>query len=162
MQFTRYDDLSDEQRAAVEAIGKKGYVVVRERKRPVVGHGLVKPREAAKQVQEQIPFCFNTNLFAKAWKKLGGRPATGDAHPEKTDEKYCLYNELHNDYGYTPAYVAKLVRECATEAGFRTLVGTAPKDKLTGNWVGPPPAGVTPPWRQAGSLPLEMVKDVSA
>jgi hypothetical protein len=39
VQFTRYDDVSDAQRAAVEAMGKKGYVVVRERKRPVAGMG---------------------------------------------------------------------------------------------------------------------------
>jgi len=55
--------------------------------------------------------------------------AAGDAHPEKTDEKYCLYNELHNDYGYTPAYVAKLVRECATAAGFERSSGRHPRTK---------------------------------
>lgn len=162
VQFTRYDDLTDEQRATIEAIGRKGYVVVRERKRPVVGHGLLRPTEAAKAVQEQIPFCFNANLFAKSWKKLEVRPPTGDAHPEKTDEKYCLYDERHNDYGYTPAYVARLVRECATEAGFRTLLGTAPKDKVTGEWVGTPPPGASPPWKRAGPFPAETLEGASA
>ncbi|WP_242547901.1 DUF3644 domain-containing protein [Amycolatopsis sp. MtRt-6] len=148
IQFTRYDDLTEEQREDVEAIGRKGYVVVRERKRPVVGHGLLKPTQAARMIQDRIPFGFNTALFTIAWKKLGVRPLVGDVHPEKTDEKYCLYDERHNDYGYTRAYIDKLVRECADEAGFRALLGTAPRDKVTGDWVGSPPPGATPPWRR--------------
>ena len=78
VQFTRYDDLSEDQRAAVEEIGKKGYVVVREQSRPVVGHGLLKPTAAAREVQERIPFKFNVKHFTKAWKKSRGcvRPPT--------------------------------------------------------------------------------------
>lgn len=131
IQFTRFDDLDDEQRAAVEAIGKKGYVIVREQQRPVVGHGLLKPTAVVKAVQEQIPFTFNIAHFTNAWKQLGVRPPTGDAHPEKTDQKYCLYDERHRDYGYTPAYATKLARECRTEGGFRRLLGTDPRLKPT-------------------------------
>jgi hypothetical protein len=153
IQFTRYDDLDNEQRAVIEAIGKKGYVVVRERKRPVVGHGLLKPTVAARKVQDQIPFVFRTGHFTNAWKKLGVRPPVGDPHPEKTDERYCLYDERHGDYGYTQAYVNKLVRECSTEVGFRALLGTAPRDKETGTWVGPPPAHAEAPWKKASEPP---------
>jgi hypothetical protein len=151
VQFTRFDDLTDEQRTTVEAIGKKGYVVVRERKRPVVGHGLLKPTVAAKAVQEQIPFVFSTGHFTNAWKSWGVRPPVGDPHPEKTEERYCIYDERHKDYGYTEAYVAKLVRECKTEAGFRKVLGTAPKDKITGEWVGPPPSNATSPRRRSAT-----------
>ena len=73
--------------------------------------------------------------FTKAWKALGVRLPTGDDHPEITDEKYCLYDERHKDYGYASAYVNKLIRECSTEQGFRALLGTASKDKVTGQWV---------------------------
>lgn len=162
VQFTRYDDLSEEQRVAVESMGKKGYVVVREQKRPVIGHGLLKPTDAAREVQEQIPFRFNTALFAKSWKELGVRPLTGDVHPEKTDERYCLFDERHRDYGYTRAYVAKLIRECATETGFRALLGTAPKDKVTGDWVGTPPLSATPPWKRPVPASEELLEDASA
>ena len=67
-----------------------------------------------------------------------------------TNDKYCVYDERHNDYGYTPAYVHKLIRECSTEQAFRTLLGAAPKDKVTGQWVGEPsPSEVTLPESQA-------------
>lgn len=147
VQFTRFDDLTEEERATVEAIGRKGHVVVREQKRQVIGHGLLKPKEAAKAVQDQIPFRFNVNHFTNSWKNLRVRPPVGDPHPERTDERYCIYDERHKDYGYTTAYVSKLVRECQAEEGFREVVGTAPKDKLAGEWVGPPPAYATPPWK---------------
>jgi hypothetical protein len=149
--FTRYDELTEDQRTVIEAIGKKGYVVVRERQRPVIGHGFLKPTEAAKMVQEKIPFVFNAALFTKSWKTLGVRPLTNQPHPEKTDEKYCLYDERHKDYGYTQAYVDKLVRECKTGTGFRKLLDTAPKDKITGDWVGEPPPSATSPWKRAES-----------
>lgn len=69
-------------------------------------------------------------------------------NPERTVEQYCVYDERHNDYGYKDAYIHKLVRECSTEAGFRKLLGTGPKDKVTGDWVGEPPVSATPPWRR--------------
>lgn len=68
----------------------------------------------------------------------------GAEHPEATDEKYCVYDARHADCGYTAAYVKKLIRECSTEQGFRGLLGMAPKDKDTGEWVGEPPPGVGP------------------
>lgn len=158
VQFTRLDQLTDEQRAAIEEIGKKGFVVVREQKRPVVGHGLLKPTMAAKAVQAEIPFIFSTGHFTNAWKSLGTiRPPVGDPHPEKTDERYCLYNELHKDYGYTEAYVKKLIKDCKTEEGFRKLFKTAPKDKVTLQWVGEPPPG--PPWAKKKTAPAEEADD---
>jgi hypothetical protein len=33
------------------------------------------------------------------------RPHRDSNHPERTDEKYCYYDALHRDYGYTAAYV---------------------------------------------------------
>ncbi|WP_370940466.1 DUF3644 domain-containing protein [Amycolatopsis sp. cg13] len=162
VQFTRYDDLTEEQRATVEAIGRRGYVVVREHKRPVVGHGLLRPAQAARAIQDRIPFIFNTNLFTTAWKKLGVRPLVGDPHPERTIESYCLYDEPHGDYGYTEAYIAKLARECATEAGFRALLGTVPRDKVTGDWVGPSPLTATPPWKRSASPTAQEPPDMDA
>ncbi|RBY95013.1 DUF3644 domain-containing protein [Blastococcus sp. TBT05-19] len=144
IQYTRWDNMTEEERQTLEAIGKKGYVVVRDRKVSVVGHGLMKAKAVRKAVEEQIPFRFHQGHFIKAWQKLKVRPAKGDPHPERTDEKYCTYDDLNDNYGYTPAYVRKLVRECATEEKFRAFFGTAPQDKVTGDWVGEPPPGAVP------------------
>jgi hypothetical protein len=50
IQFTRWDDMTDEERQVVADIGKRGHAVVREQKRAVVSHGLMRPGEARKRV----------------------------------------------------------------------------------------------------------------
>jgi len=86
-------------------------------------------------VQARVPYRFTTDDFQRAWKTLQVRPATGAADPERTDERYCTYYTRHRDYGYRPAYVEKLVRECATATGFTRLTGKPARDKVTGALV---------------------------
>ena len=126
MQYTRYDDLTEEQKEVVEQLGRKGFVVVREQRRGVVNHELLKPRQVIAEVRKQIPFVFHMGHFVAAWKALKVRPDTKATHPDRTDDKYCLYDGLHKDYGYTNAYVKKLVRELGTETGWRSLLGVEP------------------------------------
>ncbi len=140
VQYSRYDDMTDGQRKAVEEAGKKGLVVGKERQRDVVGKGLKKPGQVLAEVQAQVPFVFHQGHFKKVREVLNVRPPAGSPTLERTLEQYCTYDDLNQNYGYKDAYVKKLIRECSTEKGFRKLLGTAPKDKVTGDWVGEPPA----------------------
>ena len=135
IQYTRYDDLTPDERIAVEGLGRKGNVIVRERVRNVAGAGELRAMEVVKAVQARIPYQFNSDDFRRAWKALKVRPATKSPHPEGTEEKYSTYDTRHRDYGYKPAYVEKLVRECSTSAGYRRLTGKPAKDKDTGALV---------------------------
>lgn len=127
IQFTRWDDLTDDEKRVVEELGRRGQTVVREQKRAVVGLGLIKPQEAERQVAAGIPFVFNSNHFLRARKRKGVRPEWNDPHPERTDERYCIYDEFSGEYGYTEAWVKWLIRKCSTEAGFREATGRDPK-----------------------------------
>ncbi len=66
VQFTRLDDMTLEQQTAVEEMGKSGKVIVREQQRSVVNLGWLKPVEAARKVEAQIPFVFNRDHFRRA------------------------------------------------------------------------------------------------
>jgi hypothetical protein len=129
IQFTRYDDMSDEDKRDVERLGRRGLVAIREQQRGVVNHELLKPQDVVKQVGAQIPYVFNMHHFVISWKVLNVRPVSKAKHPERTDEKYCFYDKMHGDYGYTKAYVNKLVRDLKTEAGWRGLLNTTPRVK---------------------------------
>ena len=129
IQFTRWDDLTDEQRTLVEELGRRGQTIVREQKRSVVGHGLLRPQEAERQVADAIPFEFNSNHFVRARQVKKIRPLSGDARPERTDEKYCIYDEFSRSYGYTSAWVKYLVKQCSTEQGFKDVTGREPRAK---------------------------------
>lgn len=135
LQFTRYDDMTEEQKVAAEQLGRRGMVVVREQKRGVVNHELLKPRQVVNEVAAQIPFVFSMSTFVRAWKTLGVRPEAGSSHPERTDERYCLYDNLHQDYGYTSAYVKKLAKQLSSVEGWRALYADDPQDKETGEWI---------------------------
>jgi len=54
-------------------MGRKGKVIVRDRKQPVSGSARVMPTPAAAEVQAGIPYVFNVSHFAAAW-RLGGYP----------------------------------------------------------------------------------------
>lgn len=129
VQFTRLDDMTDEQRQAVEQMGRAGQVIVREQHRPIYNLDLMKATKACAEVAEQVPYVFNMGHFVAAWKKLKVRPPKGDPNPERTDERYCSYDKLHSDYGYTRAYVKRLVKQCGTEGGFREATGRVPITK---------------------------------
>ncbi|GAA2811385.1 hypothetical protein GCM10010522_31470 [Kribbella solani] len=125
MQFTRWDDMTDAEKELVEKMGKRGQTVIREQKRAVVGHGLLGAGEAARRVAAAIPYRFNTRHFLDAGRRKSIRPAAAanDPHPERTDEKYCLYVELSKSYGYTQAWVDWLIKNCSTSAGFESTTG---------------------------------------
>jgi hypothetical protein len=86
-QFTRYDDLSDEQKASVEELGRKGLVIVREQKRGVINLELLKPRQVIRDVAAELPFAFHMGHFIKAWQILKVRPpgdSTSPSEPTKS------------------------------------------------------------------------------
>lgn len=126
IQFTRWDDMTDEEKRVLAQLGKRGQTIIREQKRPVVGVGLLKPQEAEREVAASVPFVFNSNHFLRARTLKRIRPDRGDAHPERTDEKYCIYDEFSRSYGYTRAWVNWLIKKCSTEEGFREATGREP------------------------------------
>lgn len=129
--FVREDELTPEARQAVGELGRAGTVVVRERIRGVASAGLVRPSTAASRIEQRIPFKFSVySHFARAWRKLDCRPQAGSAHPERTDERYCVYDEPHGDYLYTPAFVEKVVRQSSTADRFLAFIGLPPVPKV--------------------------------
>ncbi|MGH7869945.1 MAG: DUF3644 domain-containing protein [Candidatus Dormibacteraceae bacterium] len=132
--FVREEDLTDNERQAYETLEKTGRVILREKARPVVNLDHLRPTAVCQQVEAEIPFRFRASAeFPQAWKSLGVRPpssAKGKAR-QKTDERYCMYDEAHDDYVYTNAFVRKLIKLCVTEEGFIAVVGRHPTRKVS-------------------------------
>lgn len=130
MQFTRWDDMTEEEKAAVLEMGKRGQTIIREQKRAIVGYGLLKPREAERRVAAALPFTFNNHHFRQSWNRKQIRPPVDYPNPEQADEKYCIYDALSRSYGYTEAWVEWLVRHCSNEEGFEEVTGRKPQPKI--------------------------------
>lgn len=130
LNFVREDELSDEQRRALSLLGKTGTVIVRERERPVVNSNLMRPNEVARRVNAELPFKFGLySSFPRMWKYLDVRPIAGSSTPERTDERYCIYDRAHGDYLYTEAYVKKLITILSDVDSWREIFGKDPSPK---------------------------------
>ncbi len=123
MTFVREDELTEDERASLQELGRAGRVVVREQTRAVASAGLYKPTAVAELIEARIPYEFKVHHVVRAWKALACRPPHGDPHPERTDERYCIYDEPHRDYLFTPAFVDKTVRQTTTAGKFKEFTG---------------------------------------
>jgi hypothetical protein len=78
--------------------------------------GNPKIQRGSKQVDR-----FNVSVHSICWKKYGVRPAPGVPNPEKTDYRYCIYDRMHNDYGYTQGWVDFLTEKLRDESELECL-----------------------------------------
>lgn len=131
MQFTRYDDMTEEERQFAEELGRRGQVIIRDRKQSVSGLGRLMPTPAAAAVEAGLPYVFNLSHFTEAWKRKKIRPPNGDPNPSRTNSDFCEYDEPTKSYRYTTAYVKHLISKCSTPAGFREATGREPRLKTT-------------------------------
>lgn len=128
-QFTHYNEMTDEQRATVEEMGRTGQVIVRDRYQPVSGADDLLPKLAALEVQAALPYIFNVNHFTAAWKRLKVRPAADATNPKHTKVDWCAYDVPSKSYRYTPAYIKHLIKKCSTPDGFELVTGMKPQPK---------------------------------
>jgi hypothetical protein len=108
VRFVREEEMTDEQRQARDVV----QTIVRRQAVPVQNMGLHKPKRVAELVEAGLGVRFN--VFAhhtRAWHYYEVRPDRHAQRPELTDQRYCLWDEPHDDYLYTDAWVGKLVRD---------------------------------------------------
>ena len=128
--FLREEELSDDQRETLAGIDPQGMVIVRERHRPVSNVDKMKPGEAARKIDQSTPWRFSLYYhFILAWKRLEVRPDGGAKFPERTDERYCVYDAAHHDYLYTDAFVDLVIDRIGTPEGFEEFFGFPPQEK---------------------------------
>jgi hypothetical protein len=69
------------------------------------------------------------DTHTRCWRHYKVRPATGSGEREATDERYCCFDRLHDGYGYTQAWVNKLVGDLSNAATYENVVGMAPDQR---------------------------------
>lgn len=101
-------------------------VVTKRKITPVASADLLKPKEVVNLVAERLPHRFTMSTHTACWKHFGVRPPQGAPEPEATDQRYCRWDRLSNGYGYTEAWVEKLVRHLSDPETYEEVVGVAP------------------------------------
>ncbi len=142
IQFVHYEKLSEEER---EQIGQL-VAMVKFKEIPVANPNVMKPGDVVKKVQPGLGnqmvmrggkavAKFNNDAHIRCWRKYKVRPPGGSPNPQETDWKYCIYDKMHNDYGYTQAWVDFLIEKLSDPAEFASLskvagrAGESPQSK---------------------------------
>jgi hypothetical protein len=124
VRFVREDEMSEEQRRARDVV----QTIVREKAVPVQNQGKYKPGRVAAMVEEQLGVRFSTFAHhTPAWQHYEVRPDKHASRPEVTNTRYCVWDEPHNDYLYTDAWVRKLVKDLADPERFEEATGHVPE-----------------------------------
>lgn len=125
VQFVKVDEASKEELERLEKLN----VLIREKQIPISNLGLFKPSEVVEKLRERLPYKLTMYTHTIAWKHYKVRPAYGDSHPEYTISEYCVLDEVHRDYVYTPAWVDKLATDLSNPQTYESVVGQPPTPK---------------------------------
>jgi len=128
IQFKQYDKLTEEEK---KSIGR--FVTLVKYKQPIVANSdTIRAGEVAKRVQNALSDPkiirgrkevdkYSVAWHTKCWREFKVRPPSGNAHPEQTEIKYCIYDKRHNDYGYTDEWVKFLITKFKDEKAYDEL-----------------------------------------
>ena len=108
-----------------EQLAKIG-VVTKRRVTPVASADLFRPAEVVNLVAERLPYRFTMDTHTRCWRYYSVRPPYGTGEPEATDDRYCRWDRLMRGYGYTKAWIDKLVRDLSDDDQYEAVVGYAP------------------------------------
>lgn len=108
LEFVNVKNLTEDQRKALE----NALVIIRDRQVEVANLHRMKPGAVIKRVKEHYAK-FSITHHAWAWRFHKVRPASTKEKSAKvkTDPRYCVYDEGHDDYVYTEAWVTLLVKD---------------------------------------------------
>ncbi len=149
IQFVHYEKLSDEEKRHLSHL----VAMIKFKEVPVANPDIIRPGEVVKKVQHGLgnPKTgrngrqvdkFNLDTHCRCWRKYKVRPPRGAANPHETNWKYCIYDRMHDDYGYTQAWVDFLIKTLSDPAEFDALYAPArplPVTELPAFAVAPAP-----------------------
>ena len=128
VQFYPYDKMTEEEKRTVERIA----ALIKEKHIPVANDDKIKPGAVVELVQKALGNKtiikgkkrvdkFNSTTHTLCWKKYKVRPESNSQHPELTDSRYCVYDSMNKNYGYTQAWVDFLIGKMSDEDEYNSL-----------------------------------------
>jgi hypothetical protein len=102
-------------------------VVEKPRHVPVGSGDLLRPGEVVNLVSARLPFRFTSDTHTRCWRFFAVRPPNGSGEPEATKSDFCRWDRLHRGYGYTNAWVERLLNELSDADTYEKVVGVRPE-----------------------------------
>ena len=120
--------MTEEEKKNVERVA----ALVKERLVPVANDDKFKPGTVVEKVQKawgnkaiikgkKKVDKFNLDTHTRCWKKYKVRPENNSLHPEATNSKYCIYDSMNKNYGFTQAWIDFLIEKMSDESEYNSL-----------------------------------------
>ena len=121
VRFVKVDEASPEELKRLDQLN----VLIREKHIPIANLGYFKPSEVVDEVRKKISQPMNLHVHTCAWKYFGVRPPSSSNRRDKTIAEFCIFDETHEDYVYTAAWIRKLCRDLGKNAIYAKVIGKA-------------------------------------
>lgn len=121
VEFVKVDEANDGELQRLEKLN----VLIKEKHIPIANIDMFRPSQVVEQLQDGVPYAVTMHTHTCAWRHYGVRPASNSLHPERTRSEYCVFDNVHQDYVYTKAWIGMLAKELSTPAGYNRVVGWA-------------------------------------
>lgn len=115
VEFVNWNSLNEEDRQNYEKLN----AIIKDKKIniPVSNLNMLRPSGVIAKIEKDIGIKLNHSCLIAFWKAFGIRPDSKAESKFETNEKYCVYDEPHDDYLYTQEWVAFL-ETLLTKHGF--------------------------------------------
>lgn len=123
VEFVHANEASEEELARLEKLN----VLIREKHIPIANLDLYRPGQVVEELKGRLSYRITMATHTAAWKYYQVRPQRKEAHPEHTRSEYCVYDEAHEDYLYTRAWIEKLAREFSIPTKLKKVTGWEPQ-----------------------------------
>ena len=108
IEYVKLDPNNPNQMEALE----NAIIAIKQSIRSVSNTNLLKPNEVSEKITIATGRKFTAATHhSRAWKHFKIRPERNSAEPDKTITDFCIYDQAHKDYLYTPAWVNYLIKK---------------------------------------------------
>lgn len=123
VEFVKYDPSKPEEMKRYEYL----VAMIKPKAVPVANLGFLKPGEVVQQVASRLEQKFTHYTHGLCYRRFNARLPGKNPQPGTWDARYCLYDTLHKDYAYSPAWVDFLVAKLSDPAIYESVVGSQRK-----------------------------------
>jgi hypothetical protein len=121
VEFVKYDPTKPEEMAKYERL----VALIKPKFVSVANLNCLKPGQVVERVKAALQKKFTQRSHLLCYRHYNVRPKRGDP-PEFSDTRYCYYDQAHDDYVYTPAWVEFLVSELSDPDTYSKILDSKP------------------------------------
>jgi hypothetical protein len=126
VEFVKYDSSKPDEMERLEKI----VALIKPRELLVANEGLLKPKAVVDAVARRLGKPFSQFDHKLCYQHFRVRPLRGAANPRGVNQQFCVYDELHKDYGYQPVWVDFICEKLADPSLYKSIISSKKKSQV--------------------------------